>query len=867
MSARKKTKIGSWLIFNACLMPFVISLSAAGTNKPASGVGINSDGPSLARDTLAKQLGWVDDSHYFCGGYYLEQPLIYPISVNKGNTVEVTTNSGLLSQRSTSILVGSVTITRSGQQITANRAYLYRDPNTDKLAAIDMIGNVNLREPNTLIIGKKGRYNFETTTKSLIDILYRTTMNIQQKMGGKQNGLQNKHKITTMTAWGKAYEFSQTEPRIYELYRASYSTCPPENPTWRVKASHIVLNKNTGRGYATNVRLLVKSVPVVYLPYLNFSIDGQRKSGFLWPTYGGGNQTGPSIYTPFYWNMAPNYDMTITPGYMSKRGTILSDNFRYLTPTTYGNIYASVVPHDRAFDAFQKSSAETFSSSTDPVVQADLNRLVNDNDTRKSFLWRQDSRYNDHWSSHVDFNYAGDDYYLKNFGSNLNEVTSNQLLQEGDVTYQGQNWNFIGRLQTYQTLHPVDELPVTSQYRRFPQLILNGDYPDQALGLEYFVNNEITHFDIRNTPGTETNEPIGNRFHIQPGVSLPVYMPSYYINPRLQFALTDYSLTQTSDTGAPGSKQRALPIFDIASGLMLFRDVTLFANPYQQTLEPQVYYTYIPYRNQASIPVFDTTVNTLVYDQIFNYNRFSGIDRIGDANQVGLGVSSRFIDQNSGLEKVRVGIGEIVYFAHRKVTLCNDNSCVDNPDNHSNQQRLSPISGLFNYNINPAWSFRADAIWDPVTKYMENTTMTFQYEPEDQHIVNLSYTFARSGDPLSGIVEQYDPSNNLKVTTISYAWPLIRDISGVGLWSQNWNQTHLQNLVVGLQYDTCCWAVRVVGGRTFTGLDPNENNRPQYNTEGYIQFALKGLGEIGSGNPSGLLSSITGYKTQFGQVI
>ncbi len=867
MSARKKIKIGSWLIFNACLMPFVISLSAAG-NKPVSGVGVNYDGPSLARDTLAKQLGWVDDSHYFCGGYYLEQPLVYPINVNKGNTVEVTTNSGLLSQRSTSILVGSVTITRYGQQITANRAYLYRDPSTGKLAAIDMIGNVNLREPNTLIIGKKGRYNFETTTKSLIDILYRTTMNIQQKAGGKAKGLQqNEHKITTMTAWGKAYEFSQTEPRVYELYRASYSTCPPENPSWRVKASHIVLNKNTGRGYATNVRLLVKSVPVMYLPYLNFSIDGQRKSGFLWPTYGGGNQTGPSLYTPFYWNMAPNYDMTITPGYMAKRGSILSDNFRYLTPTSYGNIYASVVPHDRAFDDFQKSSAETFANSTDPVVQANLNRLVSDNDTRKAFLWRQDSHYNEHWSSHVDFNYAGDDYYLKNFGSNLNEVTANQLLQEGDVTYQGQNWNFIGRLQTYQTLHPVDELPVTSQYRRFPQLILNGDYPDQALGLEYFVNNEITHFDIRNTPGTETNEPIGNRFHIQPGVSLPIYMPSYYFNPRLQFALTDYSLTQTSDTGAPGSKQRALPIFDIASGLMLFRDITLFSNPYQQTLEPQVYYTYIPYRNQARIPVFDTTVNTLVYDQIFNYNRFSGIDRIGDANQVGLGVSSRFIDQNTGLEKVRVGIGEIVYFAHRKVTLCNDNSCVDNPDNHSNQQRLSPVSGLFNYNINPAWSFRTDAIWDPVTKYMENTTLTFQYEPEDQHVFNLSYTFARSGDPLSGIVEQQDPSNNLKVTTLSYAWPLYRDISGVGLWSQNWNQTHLQNLVVGLQYDTCCWAVRIVGGRTFTGLDPNDNNRPQYNTEGYIQFALKGLGEIGTGNPSGLLSSISGYKTQFGQVI
>lgn len=862
MSARKKNNHRTWMVIGTCLFP-LIATSASGSNP-------SPQAHSLARDSIARQLGWVESSDFACGGYYLEQPLIYPAEADRNSPVEIiTTSQGLLSFRSTSTLEGGVTISRFGQQLTANKAYLYRNPATGKLTAVDMIGNVHLRDANTLVIGKKGRYSFETKTKSLIDILYRTTVNTEQHEPPEVSAQEMTHEriITTPTAWGQAYEFSQTQPRIYELSQTTYTTCPPVSPAWQVKASHIVLNKNTGRGYATHVRLLVKSVPVLYMPYLNFSIDKQRKTGFLWPIYGGGNQTGPSIYAPFYWNMAPNYDMTITPGILTKRGFMLSDNFRYLTETSNGNVYASVLPGDSAFADYKRTKQDEFSNSSDPVVQAELRRLEEASTTRKAFYWREDSRFTPNWSSHVDFNYAGDDYYLRNFGSNLNEITANQLLQEGSVSYQGQNWNFIGRLQTYQTLHPIDESPVQNQYRRFPQLILNGDYPDQPLGLEYFINNEVTHFDIRNTPGSEVNLPVGNRFHIQPGISLPIYTPYYYFNPRLQFAMTAYSLTQTTDTGAPGTKHRGLPIFDIASGLSLNRDAVFFTHPYLQTLEPQLYYTYIPYRNQASIPVFDTTVNTLVYDQIFNYNRFSGLDRIGDANQIGLGVATRLIDQNSGLEKVRLGVGEIVYFEHRNVTLCNDDSCSDNPSNHSNQQRLSPISGLLSYNVNPHWNFRTDVIYNPISREMDNTTVTFHYQPEEQRIFNFAYTFAHGGDVLSGIVDTDDPRNNLKVTTFSFAWPVFRDISALGLWGQNWNHAHLQNLLVGLQYDTCCWGVRLVGGRAFVGYDPNNNNRAQFNNEGYIEFALKGLGEIGTGNPSGQLSNITGYKTQFGQRI
>lgn len=823
----------------------------------------------LTQQEIADHLGWVVDTNDECGGYYLEQPFEFPLAdENRRNTVKITGKQGLFTKRGTSDIEG-VTITRSGQQITANNGYLYRDPKTYKLVSMEMIGNVHLREPNTLILGRRARYNFETTSKSLLDIIYRTALHGKQPVGPSvpKQELKQTRRVNETTAWGVADEASQTEPKIYELNGASYSTCPPLSPAWRVKGSHLVLNKNTGRGYVTNARLYLKSVPIFYFPYISFPIDRQRKSGFLWPTIGvgsGQNKWGPYFFAPYYWNMAPNYDMIVTPGIITKRGFQLKDHFRYLTTRSEGDLDFAILPDDKEFEILKETYQNEFAGAGEPI-SAELNRLLNSSNTRKSVAWHDNTQFNPYWSSHIDFSYAGDDYYLQDFGSNLDETTENQLLQEADLYYKGQNWDFTGRLQTYQTLHPIIEgqPSVTNQYRRFPQLILNGDYPNQKFGLEYFVNMDMTHFDIRNTPGTPVNLPLGNRMHLQPGVSLPLYWPFFYINPRAQIALTDYQLYQIAETNAPGGVHRGIPIFDVASGLNFSRDVSWIGHWYQQTLEPQAYYTYIPYRNQASIPVFDTTVNTLTYDQLFNYNRFTGIDRIGDANQLGLGVTTRLIDQTTGLEQMRLGMGGIVYFANRLVTLCNDNSCTDNPDNHSNFQRLSPLSGLLEYHVNPHWNLTANSIWNPVTKQMGNATVQIQYHPAELKVINLSYGYVFNGDINSGSVVN-TAQNNLKITDFSFAWPVTERFSAVGRWSEDWSFTHLQNLVYGLQYDSCCWAVRLVGGKTLTQL---QNQTPEYSNQIFIQFSLKGLGNIGSGDPTNFLSKISGYETHFGQEI
>jgi LPS-assembly protein len=848
MSVRKKLLL-LYSAIHACLLPATSSVSASS---------------SLASEAIAKQLGWVEKANTYCDGYYLEQPFIYPVKLDKNQPIAITSNQTLFSQNGTSILEGKVTLIRDGQQITANKAYLYRDPRTGKLSTIDLIGQVSLREPNSLIFGKKGHYNLQTKAKTLTDLAYRTAIQLNRHIIGPNVSEQNKqqeHAVQTMTAWGQAYQFSQMHTGVYEMSKASYSTCPPTHPIWRVKSSRVVIKKKTGRGYATHARILIKNVPVFYVPYINFSIDSQRKTGFLWPRIGSSNKWGPYFQAPFYWNIAPNYDMTITPGLLSKRGVQLSDTFRYLTPAGSGYANASILPEDKAFAALQKSYQKKYRTASTPSIQSELRRLTGASTTRKSLFWQNNSQFNAHWSGHIDYSYASDDYYLRDFG-NLNEITQNQLLQEGDINFKSEHWDFSGHLHAYQTLHPVDEPLVQNQYRRLPQLILNARYPNQPFGLEYFLNNEITHFDILNNPGSQTELPMGNRFHTQPGISLPLSRPYFYFNPRAQIALTAYHLTNSTQTSMYRYQQRTIPILDIVSGLALNRDTRLLGHTFQQTLEPQVYYIYIPYRNQSTLPVFDTTVNTLTYDQLFVYNRFSGLDRIGDANQISVGITTRFIDQESGLEKIRLGVGDIIYFSKRRVTLCNDNSCTDNPNNPENHRRVSPVSAVFSYGMSPQWNFSANTIWNPVSKQVDNASLALHYQKDTKHIINLGYSFVRNGNPFSGISVN-SSSNNLKLTDISFAWPITQAISAVGRWSHDWYTNHFQNLLYGLQYDTCCWAVQLVAGRAFTGITPNKTYA--YNSQVYVQFALKGLGNIGTGNPSTLLSSISGYVTQFGQ--
>lgn len=868
---RFKTIIQTLIIVSASAL---LALSAS-ADTPTSPSSSRPTAPRLTQEEIVKYLGWIHTGENRCGGYYVEAPFTYPEILLNTNAVQITSDQLLFAQHGTSVGQGKVTITRMGQQIVANKAFLYRDPTTGKVNAIELEHEVTLREPNSLVVANRGRYLLTSKSESLQDILYRTSIYANESNRPAQPSnqeLQLERHVVQLNAWGQAKEFTQDQPKIFEFEQASFTTCPPDTSVWSVKASHITLNKESGRGEATHARILVKGIPVFYTPYLNFPIDARRKTGFLWPSVGSSSLSGPFLRAPFYFNLAPNYDDTLTPSYLSKRGLQLSNLYRYLTPKSSGNFTLEILPADRFFRQFQEDAKNNSAFMQTPTSISELRRLEHASTTRKSFSWQNGTRFDDHWSDSIDYNWVSDDYYLRDFSNNLNQVTQNQLLQQGELDYKGQNWNFIGRLQGYQTLHPVDQNSIfLNQYARAPQLILNGDYPDTPGGLDYFIDNEVSHFVIQHNPGSSIMFPMGNRLHAMPGISRPINFTFLTITPRVQLDVTKYDIGDLtfSSTKTPS---RVLPIFDINTQVYFDRNIKFFGKGYRQTLEPQFYYTYIPYRNQNKLPVFDTTLNTLTYDQLFMYNRFSGIDRIGDANQLAVGVTSRFIDEQSGAEKVKMAAGQILYFRHRVVTLCSSTTDPDcqgssafnaDPNNRTNR---SPLSGLITYNVNTNWSATAATIWNSHTSKVDNQNVSIHYQPPGtQKIVNMGYNFVRNGEILPGDVVNSSASN-LSVTDFSVNWPVFRDWSAIGRWTQNWNHNYFQNLLYGLQYDSCCWAVRIVAGRLFTNL--NLNNTPTYNTQFYLQFALKGLGPIpvGGGDPSQLLSTnIAGYQTNFGR--
>ena len=875
--------LGLFNFFIFILISIVISIANA-SDRPAHAPWVT-DMPaqqSLTISAIAHALGWVETGENRCGGFYLEPSFIPPHTSLEKNHIQLSSNQGIVfSLHGTSISQGQITITQDGQQIIANKGYLYRDPTTGKLNAVDLIGHVVLRQPNELILADYGHINLTLKQKSLRHILYRNA--IYNKLSARKpilptnNQIQHEHKVYQLSAWGTAEQFEQNEPKLSLFNQASYSTCPPLSPVWQVKASHLELNKNTGRGVARNARILVRGIPVLYTPYLNFPIDSRRQTGFLPPTLRPNTtQSGMIITEPFYWNLAPNYDDTLTPAVLFKRGFQLTNVFRYLNAETEGNIKITALPNDQLFSTLKETEQTIYQSSTNPMYQAQLNRLQNASLLRKAFSWENNAHFNEHWSSTLNYNYVSDDYYTTNFSNGLTQVTPNQLLQQADLTYKGQFWQFRANIQGYQTLHPLEQNPFYNEYRRLPQLTLGGNYTDEKTGLNYSIENDLSYFVIRKDPGADILKPFGTRLNIQPAINWPEYRPAFFFNPRLQFAMTQYAVSQIpANNNQPVTNthlqnpHRALPIFDISSGMYFERNFDLLHYHLTQTLEPQLYYTYIPYTNQNNLPLFDTTLNILTYDQLFNYNRFSGLDRIGDANQLAMGLATRFIDQQSGFQKIYAGIGQIAYFRNRVVTLCS-NDLLDCSTNNSintttadNRVNRSPLSGTLSYNLTPYWSFTSNTIYDTHVNNIKNETLTLSYSTDPQKSINLSYSYA-----LNGALLPTNPvgssANNLSQTDLSFMWPIVHNWSTLGRWTENFNTTRFQNLLFGLQYDSCCWAVRFLVGRTFTNV--NTANTLQYNTESYIQFALKGLGNFGTGDPDSTLNTgVTSYQTDFGQ--
>jgi len=603
-------------------------------------------------------------------------------------------------------------------------------------------------------------------------------------------------------AWGLADKVIKVNENKIMLENASYSTCDPEKQIWQLQARQVELNEDTEMGTARHVRINLLGIPVFYSPYLSFPLTSARKSGFLPPSLGSSDETGTELSVPYYLNLAPNYDATLTTRMMSRRGLLLNTEFRYLTTQTGGQLEVEYLPHDQAFGK-----------------------------DRSSLSFRHQGILTPRWYTDLNVNYASDSRYFEELGNNINVASLTHLERRGDLYYFGEGWQLLTRLQGFQTLDPS---PWAKPYQRLPQLLLSTTLPNRNRALNSQLTAEFTHF----TRDTEIiTAPVGNRFDVTGLFVYPWRTSGTFLVPKLSLRYTLYDLDKLNDSKLNDTPDRLLFTFSTDSGLFLERDWEWWGKNGIHTLEPRLFYRFTPYRAQENLPVFDTAEYDFSFGQLFRHNRFSGADRIDDAHQISLALTSRLISDETGQEYLRASVGQSYYFRDRRIALPGETEAIELT------QGSSPIIMEFSSQLTPHWETAATIRWDSHQDNTEHTVLKTRYHPDREHLLNLSYRLRDS------ILEQTD---------ISWYWSLGTRWSMLGRWNYSLPDENTLETFAGLEYNSCCWAVRGIARRYLNNVDGSS-----YLNGFFLQFELKGLTGIGKKADSFLEQRIPGYHDDF----
>ncbi|MDX9837565.1 MAG: LPS assembly protein LptD [Azoarcus sp.] len=591
----------------------------------------------------------------------------------------------------------------------------------------------------------------------------------------------------------------------YRAENATWSTCSVDDPDWYIKAGDMSLDYDRDMGVARDSTVVFQGVPLFWMPWAEFPLAGQRQSGVLPPTVGYSNTTGFDLSVPYYWNIAPNYDATITPRWMSQRGLQLGGEVRYMGKTYRGDV-----------------SAEWLSRDNKTGEERTLGSLQHQQ-------WITPTLYGS-----LDLNGVSDDNYFEDLSSNISIASKVNLLREGRLIYAGSEWWSASALvQSYQTLNPDPDETVTTPYRRLPQLLLTASRPDLPGGLNFAWNSEFVNFSH-----PDEDYPDATRFVAYPQLSLPIERSGYYITPKIGVHYTSYSIDRDPTAALRDSVTRSVPIFSIDSGMIFEREANFFGRDVIQTLEPRLYYLKTAYRYQDDIPLFDTSSYDFGFAQIFSENLYSGSDRIADANQLTAAVTSRLINPETGAEWMKILLGQRYYFEDQRVTLNYYNASgtlVETETARTSKQAdvLAGFSGSVTTNttLESLWQY------NPRDNRTERFNTTLRYQPGFAKTLNLSYRYTK---------------DTLRDLDISGQWPLGGRWYGVTRLTHSLMEDRLTEAIGGIEYDGGCWVVRVAMHRFAT--DANDVTKSVF-----IQLELNDLASIGTSPVNLIKRSVPGY--------
>ena len=630
----------------------------------------------------------------------------------------------------------------------------------------------------------------------------------------------------------------------------SFTRCEPDSNHWHISGSDITINPNENMGTARHIRLNVKDIPVFYAPYIRFPINDERTTGLLFPSVSSSGSNGFEFSQPLYLNLAPNYDLTLAPRLMTERGVILEAEGRHLSHTYNSELSLSYLPDDKGGHV-DDASARMASGETEAEIYPYRNA------DRWLAGFQQSGNLAPGLTSKINFTRVSDSDYFRDLSSaSLSVNSQTHLKQQGEINYTTGPWHASFNAETHQTIAEN----TTTPYQQLPRININGLYRyDNDAVMQ--LNHEYVNFSHREKfENNDSSDPriIGSRSRFEYSAMLDKNWTWGFIKPGVEVKSLHYQLDKKRLTAdANSTPSITVPQASLDAGLYFERNGSLFKNAYLQTFEPRLFYFYSDYENHDELfgltqgdryINFDSSELTFSYNQLFRGERFSGGDRIGDDNRLSVGLTTRVIDPNTGVENFSVSLGQIYYYDDRLVdlTLPSDSSNTD-----SNIRDSSQIASQLSANLNDNWRFNASAIVDTNdSDRVDLGSASLRYMDDSYRLINMSYRFTRKSD-----------DNHVNQADASFALPLWGNWSVLGRYNYDFTYKRELETIAGVEYNSCCYRFRAVWREWVDNYTSGDDLSNLGNDRGvFLEFQLKGLGSLGSQSANFLAESIYGFS-------